>query len=54
MFFDNYFNPDEAQMNYDAIILRHVLEHISDPYEFLLKTLNKILQVKNKLLKANY
>ena len=46
VFFDNYFNQDKAQINYDAIILRHVLEHISDPYEFLLKTLNKKI-IKN-------
>ncbi len=47
VFFDNYFNPGKAQMNYDAIILRHVLEHISDPHEFLLKTLNKKI-IKNR------
>ena len=41
VFFDNYFNPEKTQMNYNAIILRHVLEHVSDPYEFLLKMLNK-------------
>ena len=41
VFFNNYFNPDKVQTNYDAIILRHVLEHISDPYEFLLKMLDK-------------
>jgi len=46
VFFNNYFDPNEVQTSYDAIVLRHVLEHIPDPYEFLLKILNKKI-IKN-------
>ena len=34
-FFREYFNPSQSQEKYDIVILRHVLEHIPQPYLFL-------------------
>jgi len=34
-FSKRYFNPAEAKEKFDVVVLRHVLEHIPEPYAFL-------------------
>lgn len=34
-FFNRYFDPVESKEKYDIVVLRHVLEHIPNPYNFL-------------------
>lgn len=49
-FYKDYFVPEKNHTKYDVLILRHVLEHITEPYDFLLKMCEVALYVGSRLL----